>query len=102
MYILLTGINTGTLMVFPMQLKYLFNQINLIYSTTQQLHTGEVKNFTMLLGIVLADVPDDYYGNFTVFPGTHHLLEKWFQDKGDIVKFTQATTFESNFSSILN
>jgi hypothetical protein len=56
--------------------------------------TGEVKNFTMLIGILLADVPDEYMGNFTVYPGSHHLLERFFRDQGGVMKMTNQSMFE--------
>jgi Phytanoyl-CoA dioxygenase (PhyH) len=43
-----------------------------------QFHRG----FTMLAVILLSDLPDIYSGNFTVWPGTHVLFEKIFQEQG--------------------
>jgi len=58
------------------------------------LKTGQVQNFTCLLGILLSEVPDDFCGNLTVYPGSHLLLEKFFREKGGIIKFMEGTTFE--------
>lgn len=41
---------------------------------------GTIQNFTMLVGILLSDLTCDYAGNFTVWPGTHHLYEEYFRE----------------------
>jgi len=43
---------------------------------------GVVRSFTMLLGIMLSDVPMPFSGNFTAWPGTHRRLERYFRDHG--------------------
>eukprot|EP01104_Vermistella_antarctica_P005634 TRINITY_DN1612_c0_g1_i2.p1 TRINITY_DN1612_c0_g1~~TRINITY_DN1612_c0_g1_i2.p1 ORF type:complete len:414 (+),score=69.13 TRINITY_DN1612_c0_g1_i2:197-1438(+) len=43
---------------------------------------GGVRNFTMLVGIALSDVTRDLEGNFTVFPGSHILLQDAITDAG--------------------
>ena len=43
---------------------------------------GIVRSFTMLLGIMLSDVPAPFSGNFTAWPGTHRRLERYFRDHG--------------------
>ena len=43
---------------------------------------GVVRNFTLLLGIMLSDVREPLSGNFTVWPGTHRRLERYFHDHG--------------------
>ncbi len=43
---------------------------------------GEIRNFTMLVGIALSDVPQPYAGNFTLWPRTHTLFQKYFQEHG--------------------
>jgi len=58
------------------------------------LKSGEVRNFTMLIGIILSEVPEDYMGNFTVYPAGHHLLEKYFTEQGGVHKVLEGTTFE--------
>jgi len=58
------------------------------------LKTGEVRNFTMLLGVLLSEVPGDFCGNLSVYPGSHKILEKFFREKGGIIKFVEGTTFE--------
>ncbi|HXG23743.1 MAG TPA: phytanoyl-CoA dioxygenase family protein [Chthonomonadales bacterium] len=41
---------------------------------------GTIQNFTMLIGVLLSDLPAPYCGNFTVWPGTHHLYEQYFRE----------------------
>ena len=43
---------------------------------------GVVRNFTLLLGILLSDVPAAFSGNFTVWPGTHRRMERYFREQG--------------------
>ena len=43
---------------------------------------GIVYNLTLLLGVFLSDVDAPLSGNFTVWPGTHVLLEQYFQEHG--------------------
>lgn len=42
---------------------------------------GEIRNFTMLLGVALSDLPAPNSGNFTVWPGTHHQYEQYFRQR---------------------
>jgi hypothetical protein len=41
---------------------------------------GTISNFTMLVGVLLSDLHAPFSGNFTVWPGTHHHYEKYFQE----------------------
>ena len=43
---------------------------------------GVVRNFTLLLGILLSDVRAAFSGNFTVWPGTHRAMERYFRKRG--------------------
>ena len=43
---------------------------------------GVVRNFTLLLGVMLSDVRKPFCGNFTVWPGTHYRMERYFRDHG--------------------
>ncbi len=43
---------------------------------------GRIANFTALVGVFLSDLPAADVGNFTVWPGTHRLLEAYFQAHG--------------------
>lgn len=43
---------------------------------------GEIRNFTLLAAILLSDLPGPSCGNFTVWPGTHRLFERYFREHG--------------------
>jgi len=43
---------------------------------------NEIKSFTALLGVFLTEVSAEFAGNFTVWPGSHTLLEKHFATRG--------------------
>ena len=51
-----------------------------IPTATNGVPPGTVANFSMLVGVLLSDLPHDFAGNFTVWPGTHHQFEKYFQE----------------------
>lgn len=53
-----------------------------MHTPTNGVPAGTIRNFTMLLGIALSDVTMPYAGNLTVWPGTHHLYEKYFRERG--------------------
>jgi len=40
---------------------------------------GSVHHFTMLAMVALSDAQQDFAGNFTVWPGSHRLYERYFQ-----------------------
>jgi hypothetical protein len=41
-----------------------------------------VRDFTAVCVIMLSDLPQDFSGNFSVWPGSHHVFEKWFKEHG--------------------
>lgn len=43
---------------------------------------GEVIPFTMLVGVFLSEVKTEFAGNFTVWPGSHFLVEEYFNHRG--------------------
>jgi hypothetical protein len=43
---------------------------------------GTISNFTMLVGVLLSDLPGPNAGNLTVWPGTHHQYEAYFREHG--------------------
>ena len=43
--------------------------------------------FTLLVGVFLSDVTKEFAGNFTVWPGSHLLLEKYFNERGPSARF---------------
>ncbi|HEY4384995.1 MAG TPA: hypothetical protein VGN34_11035 [Ktedonobacteraceae bacterium] len=40
---------------------------------------GQINNFTALIGVFLSDIPHDFMGNFSAWPGTHCLYENYFR-----------------------
>lgn len=53
-----------------------------MYSPTNGVKKGTISNFTMLVGVLLSPVTGPNAGNFTVWPGTHHLYEQYFREHG--------------------
>lgn len=53
-----------------------------MHTPTNGVPAGTIRNFTMLLGVALSDVTMPYAGNLTVWPGTHHIYERYFREKG--------------------
>ncbi|MDF2958691.1 MAG: Protein involved in biosynthesis of mitomycin antibiotics/polyketide fumonisin [Paenibacillus sp.] len=43
---------------------------------------GKIASFTALVGVLLNDLPNPGAGNFTVWPGSHHIYEAYFQQNG--------------------
>lgn len=43
---------------------------------------NEVRPFALLIGVFLSDVRAEFSGNFTVWPGSHTLLEGYFNERG--------------------
>ena len=41
-----------------------------------------IQNFTALVGVFLTEVKSDFAGNFTVWPGSHLLIERYFRERG--------------------
>lgn len=53
-----------------------------MYTPTNGVPKGTIGNFTALIGVFLSDIPHDYMGNFTIWPGTHRLYEDYFRAHG--------------------
>ncbi len=53
-----------------------------MYTPTNGVPQGTIQNFTALVGVFLSDLPHPYAGNFTVWPGSHHLYERYFREHG--------------------
>jgi hypothetical protein len=53
-----------------------------MHSPTNGVPKGTISNFTMLVGVLLSPVRDLNAGNFTVWPGTHHIYEQYFREHG--------------------
>lgn len=44
--------------------------------------TKPISRFTMLVGVLLSDLPDRYMGNFTAYPGTHRKIAEFIKANG--------------------
>jgi hypothetical protein len=53
-----------------------------MYTPTNGVKEGTIANFTMLVGVLLSPVRDVFAGNFTVWPGTHTIYERYFREHG--------------------
>lgn len=53
-----------------------------MYSPSNGVPEGTIRNFTALVGVFLSDVPTEYAGNLSVWPGTHVLYERYFREHG--------------------
>jgi ectoine hydroxylase-related dioxygenase (phytanoyl-CoA dioxygenase family) len=53
-----------------------------MYSPNNGVKEGEIENFTALVSVLLSDLNSENAGNFTVWPKTHHQIEKYFQEHG--------------------
>jgi hypothetical protein len=51
-------------------------------SRTNKIPSGQLRNFTALVGVMLSDLPTRDRGNFTVFPGSHLLNAAYLKEKG--------------------
>lgn len=51
---------------------------------------GRLHSFTLLAGVLLSDMPEPGHGNFTVWPGTHSSMARWFQKHGTSVTDPEA------------
>lgn len=55
-----------------------------MYTPTNGVKEGTIGNFTMLIGVLLSDLTAPFCGNFTVWPGTHHLFQDYWREKGPL------------------
>jgi len=46
------------------------------------LEEGRIYNHTVTVGVFLTPTTKEFAGNFTVWPGSHHLYERYFQERG--------------------
>lgn len=46
------------------------------------LDEGKIYNHTVLVGVFLTPVQREFAGNFTVWPGSHHVYENHFRERG--------------------
>lgn len=60
------------------------------YGPSNGVQQGQVAHFTLLCMVALSDVQAEFAGNFTVWPGSHHLYERYFQTH-DVQQMVQGT-----------
>lgn len=53
-----------------------------MYTPTNGVPKGSIQNFTALVGVFLSDIPEEFCGNFVVWPGSHLAHAKYFREKG--------------------
>jgi hypothetical protein len=53
-----------------------------MHTPTNGVPKGTISNFTALLGVLLSDLPDEFAGNFTVWPGSHLRHADYFRAHG--------------------
>jgi hypothetical protein len=53
-----------------------------MYSGNNKIAKGSIFSFTALVGIFLSDVPNEYWGNFTGWPGTHRAIADYLKEHG--------------------
>ncbi|MEN9937221.1 MAG: hypothetical protein RLZZ387_3800 [Chloroflexota bacterium] len=53
-----------------------------MHTPTNGVPAGEIRSFTMLLGVMLSDVSGPFAGNLAVWPGTHRIYEAYFREHG--------------------
>lgn len=51
-----------------------------MYSIQNRVRKGTIFTFTMLAGVLLSDVPNRFWGNFTAWPGTHRSFGDFFRE----------------------
>lgn len=53
-----------------------------LHTPTNGVPAGEVRTFTLLVGVILSDVTGPGAGNLTVWPGSHRRYESYFRENG--------------------
>ena len=53
-----------------------------LYTPANGVPRGQIASFTLLLGVMLSDVEGPLAGNLVVWPGTHHLYQEYFRQRG--------------------
>jgi hypothetical protein len=53
-----------------------------MYSANNKIRKGTIFSFTALVGILLSDVPNRFWGNFTGWPGTHRAFAEYMKENG--------------------
>jgi Phytanoyl-CoA dioxygenase (PhyH) len=53
-----------------------------MYTPSNGVPKGTIRNFTALVGVVLSEIPHADMGNLTVWPGSHVQYEQYFRERG--------------------
>jgi hypothetical protein len=53
-----------------------------MYRPKNRVRKRKISSFTALAGVFLSNTPNEYWGNFTVWPGTHRLFAEYFAKHG--------------------
>jgi hypothetical protein len=68
---------------------------------TNGIPVGEFhRHFTMLVVVLLSDLPEPYSGNFTVWPGTHRQFEQIFREKGPAALADAVDTLDTGVAPV--
>lgn len=51
-------------------------------SNLNSIPSGDIHNFTALVGVLLQDVPEENMGNLVLYPGSHFELQEYFKSTG--------------------
>ena len=60
---------------------------------------GQVRNFNLLLGVLISEVPASGYGNLAVWPGTHKCLGDYFKENSAFPPPYEKTSKELGFAN---
>ncbi len=53
-----------------------------LYREGNKVRKGSIASFSLLAGVFLSRIPNEYWANFTVWPGSHQQLAQYFQKHG--------------------
>jgi Phytanoyl-CoA dioxygenase (PhyH) len=53
-----------------------------MHTPTNGVPAGQIYSFTALIGVYLSDIPHEFMGNLSIWPGTHHRYEQYFREQG--------------------
>jgi len=53
-----------------------------LYREGNNVRKGSIGSFSLLAGVFLSRIPNEFWGNFTVWPGSHHALAEYFRKNG--------------------
>lgn len=65
-----------------------------VYTPTNGVPKGTIASFTALVAVLLSDLERDDAGNFTVWPGSHHVYRKHFAEHGHGLLLGEKTDVE--------